>query len=64
MDFYNKGFWSTMILLDKFVLSPKMLETRVKAEQIPQLLESSHAQLGESYTASVFAHDFDVVLGP
>ena len=48
----------------QFVLSPKVPETRVKAEQIPQLLESSHARLRESYTALVFAHDFDVVLGP
>ena len=48
----------------QFVLSPKMPETRVKAEQIPQLLESSHARLGESYTALGFVEDFNVVLGP
>jgi len=47
----------------QFVLSPKMPETGVKNEQIPQLLESSHAQLGESYTVMGFAEDVNAVLG-
>lgn len=48
----------------QFVLSPKMPETRVKAEQIPQSLESSHARLGESYTALGFAEDVNAVFEP
>jgi len=54
--FHCDGCYHTMCFVTKIP------ETGVKNEQIPQWLESSHAQLGKGYTVIGFAEDVNVVL--